>query len=60
MPAPPPSGTEVADECVPNIGPLGRERRMRFGVRGLWVTLRRRRRGTVHREAPEADEAVAD
>jgi lysophospholipase L1-like esterase len=27
----------------------------RFGVRGLWVTLRRRRRRTVHREAPSSD-----
>jgi lysophospholipase L1-like esterase len=31
----------------------------RFGVRGLWVTLRRRRRRAVHREAPAPD-AVAD
>lgn len=29
----------------------------RFGVRGLWVTLRRRRRRTVHRQAPEAETA---
>ncbi|WP_459985673.1 SGNH/GDSL hydrolase family protein [Nocardioides sp. AN3] len=32
----------------------------RFGVRGLWVTLRRRRRGAVHRETPTAEEATAD
>jgi hypothetical protein len=30
----------------------------RFGVRGLWVTLRRRRRRTVHRAAPSADAAA--
>lgn len=27
----------------------------RFGVRGLWVTLRRRRRRAIRREAPSAD-----
>jgi lysophospholipase L1-like esterase len=32
----------------------------RFGVRGLWVTLRRRRRGAVHRETPSTEEAAAD
>ena len=32
----------------------------RFGVRGLWVTLRRRRRRTVHPEAPEVDGIAAD
>jgi lysophospholipase L1-like esterase len=32
----------------------------RFGVRGLWVTLRRRRRRAVHLERPEPGEAAVD
>jgi lysophospholipase L1-like esterase len=38
----------------------GPEEARRFGMRGLWVTLRRRRRRTVHRQAPAPDRAVAD
>ena len=33
----PPSPAEVGGACLPNIGPLGQQRRMRFGVRGLAV-----------------------
>lgn len=32
----------------------------RFGVRGLWVTLRHRRRRTVRAEAPQAEQVTAD
>ena len=39
-------GTELGATAVP-------EEARRFGIRGLWVTIRRRRRGAVHREAPE-------
>ena len=35
MSTPLPPATEVGEACVPNIGPLGQRRRMRFGVRGL-------------------------
>jgi len=35
MSASPPPGTEVAEACVPNMGPLGQRRRMRLGVQGL-------------------------
>jgi lysophospholipase L1-like esterase len=46
-------GTELGATSVP-------EEARRFGIRGLWVTIRRRRRRALHREAPELDEATAD
>jgi hypothetical protein len=36
-PPQPLSAAEGADACLPNIGPVGQQRRMRFGVRGLVV-----------------------
>jgi lysophospholipase L1-like esterase len=46
-------GTELGRTAVP-------EEARRFGIRGLWVTLRRRRRRALHREAPELDQAASD